>query len=306
MIMGGATHEENGLPGGLDASLIYKLDRTTRVTASYYQFSADPLGADDNIPVVFQGTTTPIATVNGAALGIDSITHLRFQAYTLQQMFFVGGRHHPLIIAPAYASIRSSIGGADDAGEIYANGQFMTVHQRSYETKALNLAIPLFYGEKYLISYTGGVTWNVNANGANLTNHPQYVQSGFVQYKPDQSLTLFANIIGQILYFPTESYPYHTPEFHYGVSKTILKPFYIEAEVSTGGPSNPNYAGIPGRIGIQDLTVPCSRTAAGGTPTLTCVALAQNGVAVPVVGAQRFTTFTVLFGFGANPLVRPF
>jgi hypothetical protein len=306
MIMGGKTYQVNDLPGGMDASLIYKIDRTTRIGAAYYQFSADPLGADDSIPVVFQGTHTAIGTVNGAAAGINSITHLRFEVLTANQMFFVGGRHHPLVLVPAYAAIRSSIGGGGDVGPIFANGQFLTVHQRSYETKAINLEIPLFYGEKYLIAYAGGATWNVNSNGANLTNHMQYVQTGFMQYQPDQTLTAFAEIIGQKLYFPTDSYPYNTPEFHYGISKIIRAPFFVEAEVSTGGPSNPNYAGQPGRIGIQELVVPCSRTAAGGGPTLSCVALAQNGVAVPVVGAQRFTTFSVMFGIGANPLVRPF
>jgi hypothetical protein len=29
-------------------------------------------------------------------------------------------------------------------------------------------------------------------------------------------------------------------------------------------------------------------------------------VAVPVIGAQRYTTFTLMFGIGAAPLVRPF
>ena len=314
MVAGGATN--NGfadLPGGLDGSIIYKIDRTTRVTANYYQFSATSIGNDDDIPFGFQAPPGPssqglieqVASVNGAAARFDSTTHLRFQLYNLEQMFFVGGRHHPLIIAPTYLAVRSIIGGKDDSGPIFANDQFMTVHQRSYESKSLNLAIPLFYGEKYLISYTGGAIWNMNTNGANQTNHPQYLQSGFIQYQPSQDLTLFGSISNAITYFPTEVYPYHTPTLHYGVSKYLKRSFWIEGEVSTGGPSNPNYADS-GRIGIVNLTVPCSRTAAGGLPSFTCVALAGNGIAVPVVGAQRYTTFSIILGFGAAPLVRPF
>jgi hypothetical protein len=306
MIMGGPTKNEGSLPGGMDAELLYKASRTTRLAANYYQFSATSIGNDDpGVPIVFQGTRTPIGYLNAGAAGVDSTTHLRFQIYSVQQMFFVGGRHHPLIFAPAYASIRSIIAGKDDAGTIFANGQVMTVHQRSYEFKALNLVIPLFYGEKYLISYAGGAIWNINTNGANVTNHPQYLQSGYLQYQPDQSLTLFANIAKVITYFPTDVYPYHVPTFHYGISKTIKSPFWVEGEVSTGGPSNPNYTDF-GRVGLVNLTVPCARTAAGGSPTLTCVALASNGIAIPVVGAQRYTTFSVMFGIGANPLVRPF
>jgi hypothetical protein len=308
MFAGGNTN--NGFanpPGGFDASLLYKLTRTTRAYAGFYEFSATPLGSDDpNTPVVFQGTTTPIAAINTAALRVDATTHLRFQIYNLQQMFTIGGWHHPLVIAPTYVSVRSSIGGTDDTGTLFANNEILTnVHQRSYETKGINLAIPLFYGEKYFIAYTGGPIWNMNLNGANLTNHPQLLQSLYADYQPSEQLTLFANLINSITYFPTDVYPYHVPTFHYGISEVIKKPFFIEAEVSTGGPSNPNYTDI-GRIGIADFTVPCARTAAGGTPTLTCVALAQNGVAVPVIGAQRYTTFTLMLGIGAAPLVRPF
>jgi hypothetical protein len=308
MTAGGNTRQDfAGLPGGIDASLTFKATRTSRFYAGYYQFSAQSLGNDDsNIPIVFQGTTTPIGTLDAHAARIDATTHLRFQLYNFQQMFTIGGWHHPLIIAPTYVSIRSSIGGSDDAGTIFANGQVLTnVHQRSYQTEGVNLAIPLFYGEKYFIAYTGGPIWNVNLNGANQTNHAQLLQSMYANYQPSPKLTFFVNAINSITYFPTDVYPYHVPEFHYGISKVLKPPFWIEAEVSTGGPSNPNYTDI-GRIGIVDLTVPCARTAAGGTPTLTCVALAQNGVAVPVVGAQRFTTFTIMFGIGAAPLVRPF
>jgi len=307
MIMGGHTNNNfASLPGGMDASLIYKVNRTTRLHASYYQFSATGIGTSDpKIPVFFQGTTTPIGSVDGEAMHLDSTTHLRFQVYDIERMFFVGGWHHPLIIAPTYVSVRSSVGGMDDSGTIFANNQIMTVHQRSYEIKGINLVIPLFYAEKYLIAYDAFPLWNMNTNGANRTNHMQYQQFGFAQYQPDPSLTIFANVGNVITYFPTDVYPYHVPTFHYGISKTIRAPFFIEAEVSTGGPSNPNYTDT-GRIGIANLTVPCSRTAAGGLPTLTCVTLAGNGVAVPVIGAQRYTTFTVLFGFGSNPLVRSF
>ena len=308
MLPGGNTRQNfASLPGGMDASLLYKATRTSRLFAGYYQFSAQSLGNDDsNIPIVFQGTTTPIATLNGQAARIDATTHLRFQIYDVQQMFTIGGWHHPLIIAPTYVAVRSSVGGSNDTGTIFANNEILTnVHQRSYQTKGVNLAIPLFYGEKYFIAYTGGPIWNVNLNGANQTNHPQVLQSLYANYQPSQDLTFFVNAINSITYFPTDVYPYHVPTFHYGISKVFKKPFFVEAEVSTGGPSNPNYADT-GRIGIVDLTVPCARTAAGGTPTLTCVALAQNGVAIPVIGAQRYTTFSLMFGIGAAPLVRPF
>ena len=308
MTAGGNTRQNfAGMPGALDASLLYKATRTSRLYAGYYQFSAQSLGNDDAaIPIVFQGTHTPIGTLNAQAARIDATTHLRFQIYNFQQMFTIGGWHHPLIIAPTYVSVRSSIGGTDDTNTIFANGMVLTnVHQRSYDTKGINLAIPLFYGEKYFISYTGGPIWNMAMNGANRTNHPQLLESLFADYQPSEKITLFANVIRSIAYFPTDVYPYHVPTFHFGASQIIKKPFFLEAEVSTGGPSNPNYTDF-GRIGIVNLTVPCARTAAGGPPTLTCVALAQNGVAVPVVGAQRYTTFSLMLGIGAAPLVRPF
>ncbi len=308
MTAGGNTRQNfANLPGGINGSLTYRVARTSRFSASYYQFSAQSLGNDDaNTPIVFEGTTTPIGTLDAQAARIDATTHLRFQIFNYQQMFTIGGWHHPIIIAPTYVAVRSSIGGSDDTGTIFANGQVLTnVHQRSYQTKGVNLAIPLFYGEKYFIAYTGGPIWNMNLNGANQTNHMQLFQSMYADYQPSPKITFFVNAIDSITYFPTDVYPYHVPEFHYGISKVLKAPFFIEAEVSTGGPSNPNYTNI-GRIGIVDLTVPCARTAAGGTPTLTCVALAENGVAVPVIGAQRFTTFTVMFGIGAAPLVRPF
>jgi hypothetical protein len=293
-------------PGGFDASLTYRFLPTTRAYAGYFQFSAQPLGTDDpSIPVVFQGTKTPIAFANGQQMHLDATTHLRFQIYQLQQLFSVGGRHHPLILVPTYVAVRSIIAGKDDSGPIYANGQFMTVHQRSYETKGLNLNIPLFYNEHYLISYTGGPIWNVNSNGANQTNHPQLYQAATATYSPTPDLTYFVNALSSITYFPTEVYPYHTPTLHVGFAKVLRNKVFFEAEMSSGGPSNPNYAET-GRIGVVNLTVPCAATAAGLAPNLPCVAAANNGVAAPTVGGQRYTTFSLMIGIGQPPLVRPF
>jgi hypothetical protein len=108
-----------------------------------------------------------------------------------------------------------------------------------------------------------------------------------------------------VQYFPTDVYPYHSPTFHYGITKVIKAPFFVEAEISTTGPQNPNYAST-GRIGIPQLVVPCASTAAGKAPTFTCIAEAANGIAVPVLGAQRATTFSLMLGIGAHPLVQPF
>jgi hypothetical protein len=304
-LAGGATNSSRNLPGTFDASLIYTFARTTRVAAYYYQFSAYPLGNDDEIPVVFQGTKTPIAYVNGEKQGIAADTHLRFQVYSVQQMFTIGGRHHPLIIAPFYGSVRSTIGGVDDTQTIFANNQIETVHLRSYERYGASLVIPLFYDINYLVSYSGDVTRNVNTNGANLTNHLQYEQSVYAQYKPSDDITLFGNAAINVQYFPSDVYPYHSPTFHYGIAKTIKAPFFIEAEISTTGPQNPNYYGT-GRIGIPELVVPCARTAAGGSPTFACAAAAANGIAIPALGAQRATTFSFILGIGAHPLVQPF
>ncbi len=304
-LAGGATNSARNLPGTFDASLIYTFARTTRVAAYYYQYSAYPLGNDDEIPVVFQGTKTPIAYVNGEQKGIAADTHLRFQVYSVQQMFTIGGRHHPLIFAPFYGNVRSTVGGVDDTQTIFANNRIETVHLRSYERYGAALVIPLFYDINYLVSYSGDVTANVNTNGANLTNHLQYEQSLNAQYKPSDDVTLFANAAINVQYFPTDSYPYHSPTFHYGIAKSIKAPFFIEAEISTTGPQNPNYGGT-GRIGIPKLVVPCASTAAGGAPTFTCVAEAANGVAVPFLGAQRATTFSFILGIGAHPLVQPF
>lgn len=304
-LAGGKTNSARNLPGTFDASLLYLVGRTTRVGAYYYQFSAYPIGSDDNIPVVFQGTNSPIGYVNGNKMGINADTHLRFQLYTLQQMFTVGGRHHPLVISPFYGSVRSSIGGVDDTQTIFVNDRVETVHLRSYERYGANLTIPLFYDINYLITYSGDVTWNLNTNGANLTNHAQYEQNLYAQYKLDDKVTFFGSAANNVQYFPSEVYPYHSPTFHYGVTKVIKAPFFLEAEVSTTGPENPNYTQT-GRIGISQLVVPCARTAAGGTPTLACVAEAANGVAVPVLGAQRATTFSLMLGVGAHPLVQPF
>ena len=304
-LAGGKTDSARNLPGTFDASLIYLLGRTTRVGAYYYQFSAYPIGSDDNIPVVFQGTNTPIAYVNGNQMGITADTHLRFQLYTIQQMFFVGGRHHPLVLTPFYGNVRSSIGGNDDVQTIFANGKIQSAHLRSYERRGVQLTIPLFYDINYLVTYGGDVTWNMNLNGANQTNHPQYEQSLYAQFKPSENVTLFGNAAINAQYFPTEVYPYHSPTFHYGITKVIKAPFFLEAEVSTTGPQNPNYTQT-GRIGIAQLVVPCSRTAAGGPPSFSCVAAAANGIAIPVLGAQRATTFSLMLGIGAHPVVQPF
>ena len=304
-LAGGATNSARNLPGTFDASVIYTFARTTRVGAYYYQFAAYPLGSDDNIPVVFQGTKTPIAYVNGNKMGINADTDLRFQLYTIQQYFTVGGRHHPLVLAPFYGNVRSTVGRVDDTQTIFANNKVETVHLRSYERYGVNLTIPLFYDINYLVSYGGDVTWNSNINGANLTNHAQYEQNLYGQYKPSDDVTLFGSAAINVQYFPSDVYPYHSPTFHYGVAKVIKAPFFIEAEVSTTGPQNPNYYGT-GRIGIPELVVPCASTAAGKGPTFSCVAAAANGIAIPALGAQRATTFSLILGIGAHPLVQPF
>jgi hypothetical protein len=293
-------------PGGFDASLTYRFLPTTRVSAAYYQLSAQPLGTDDpSIPVVFQGSSKPFTFANGQRMHLNATTHLRFQIYQLQQLFTVGRRHHPLVLAPTYTVVRSSVGGGDDTGPIFANTEFLTVHRRSYETKGVNLIVPLFSGKRYLISYTAGPIWNVNTNGANQTNHAQLYEALLAKYSPKPDLTYFANALRSNTYFPTETYPYHSYTLHLGISKALAKHTFFEAEMSRGGPSNPNYAQT-GRIGVVNLTVPCAATAAGRAPNLACVAAANNGLAAPTVGAQRYTTFSLMIGIGAPPLVRPF
>jgi hypothetical protein len=304
-LAGGATNSARNLPGTFDASIIYTFARTTRVGAYYYQYAAYPLGNDDKIPVVFQGTKTPIGYVNGNQQGINADTDLRFQLYTIQQLFTVGGRHHPLVIAPFYGNVRSTVGRVDDTQTIFVNNQVETVHLRSYERYGINLTIPLFYDINYLVTYGADATKNTHPNGANLTNNIQFEQNLYAQYKLNDDVTVFGSGAINVQYFPTDVYPYHSPTFHYGITKVIKAPFFIEAEISTTGPQNPNYSST-GRIGIPQLVVPCASTAAGKGPTFTCVAEAANGVAVPVLGAQRATTFSLMLGIGAHPLVQPF
>ena len=313
----------NSLPGGVDGSLFYGPDKYTRIQAGFYTLSEYPLGFDTGtvpsyvlngaIPVLgpllgpgrqncnvlggLVGGKVPNCPANLQTAQDDATVRNRIVTLGFSRMIWIGGLL-PIIVTPQYVARTASIGGSDDIFEVY-NPDTLTaqrLHLRTAQTKAVLFTIPLANSPKLFAAFTLGPQWLVHTAGLNQDNHPQIFQVLDIRYFASSRTTFFVQPSLLQNELPSDPYPQRIPTLIAGLSHKIGKPFFLQAFLANGTPTNPPH-GQTGRIGVIDVT---------------CIQLPQclsnpdprSNTALQL-GGLKASTFVVQFGIG-TPSVIPF
>ena len=276
-------NQEARLPGGVDAVAGYGINSHLRAQAGYYVLQEYPVGfSTGTVPLYLQGLSSPIgaASLNG----IDATIRNQLLVGTVQGLVKIDKL--PIVISPAYVSRKGTVGGTSDFIPIEVNGLPESVHLRTFQYELIGVTIPFLSTPKMFGTYTIAPQWLGQAAGANATNHAQLFQLLYLEYRANDKTTFYVQPSLLPDYTPADVYPEHIPTLIYGFTHKIDKLFFIQGQVSSGTPTNPNNGGV----GITALT--CQK--------LPC---APNQV-VPTIGGLKASQVQLMLGFG-KPQVLP-
>lgn len=282
----GNTGFSNGLPGGMDAVAGYGFNRNLRLQAGYYDFQEYPIGFDNGtVPVYVQGLAAPIGTQNLAASPADVAVENHIIVAGLQNLVTIGGRL-PIVITPTYIARSGSVGFHSDAQLIEINGFPQTVRLRTVEYELIAFTFPFLSTPRMFGTFTLAPQWNVNLNGANITNHPQLFQLGYLEYRATNRATVFFQPSRLVNYLPPDPYPEHVITFIYGASYKFVKNAFAQVVFSTGTPSNDS------TLGIQSLTLQQIPSPTNPVPTY-----------APSIAGLKATQVQLEFGIGTPSVI---
>ena len=270
------------LPGGVDAVLGYGFGRHLRAQVGYYTLQEYPMGfSTAAAPVYLQGLSAPIGSTSLA--GNDATVRNQILIATVQTMVQLG--KVPLVISPAYVSRKGTVGGNSDLIPVEINGFPQAVHLRTFQYQLIGFTIPFLSTPRMFGTYTIAPQWLTHTSGANTKNSPQLFQLMYVEYRASDKTTFFLQPSLLQNYTPIDAYPEHIPTLIYGVTHRLDKLFYIQGQVSTGTPTNPN-----GGLGITSVTcqqLPCS-----------------SSQVTPSIGGLKASQIQLMLGIG-KPQVLP-
>jgi hypothetical protein len=211
---------------------------------------------------------------------------------TIRNQIFVGAFQQlvqlgkvPIVISPTYVARKGTVGGNADLLPIQVNGFPQSVHLRTFQYELVALTLPFLSTPKMFGTYTIAPQWLVQPSGANTSNHAQLFQLLYLEYRANDKTTLYLQPSLLPNYTPTDVYPEHIPTLIYGFTHKLNKFVYLQGQVSSGTPTNPN-----GGIGITALT--CQQ--------LPC---APNQV-TPTIGGLKASQVQLMLGIG-KPQVLP-
>ncbi|HTV74125.1 MAG TPA: hypothetical protein VME66_10500 [Candidatus Acidoferrales bacterium] len=270
------------LPGGFDAVLGYGFTRQLRLQAGYYVVQEYPVGfSTGKVPLYLQGLSAPIGTAPLA--GNDATVRNGIFVANLQTLVQIGKL--PIVISPTYVARTGTVGGHSDLIPVEINGFAQLVHLRTFQYKLLGFTIPFLSTPKMFGTYTIAPQWLMQTAGANTKNSPQLFQLMYLEYRANAKTTFFLQPSLLQNYTPVDAYPEHIPTLIYGFSYRLDRLFYLQGQVSTGTPVNPNNGGI----GIRAVTcqqLPCS----------------PSQVA-PTIGGLKASQVQLMLGFGKPQVV---
>jgi hypothetical protein len=276
-------NQEARLPGGFDAVAGYGFNSHFRAQAGYYVLQEYPVGfSTGTVPLYLQGLAAPIGSAS--LQGLDATIRNQIFVGTFQGLTRIGKL--PIVISPTYVARKGTIGGNSDFTPIEINGFAQNAHLRTFQYQLVGVTIPFLSTSKMFGTYTIAPQWLVQPSGANASNHAQLFQLLYLEYRANDKTTFYLQPSLLPNYTPSDVYPEHIPTLIYGFTHKFDKLFYIQGQVSSGTPTNPNNGGI----GITALT--CQK--------LPC---APNQV-VPTIGGLKASQVQLMLGIG-KPQVLP-
>jgi hypothetical protein len=280
-------HVSNGnpvvqLPGGFDTVLGYGFTPNLRLQAGYYVVQEYPVGfSTGSVPLYLQGLSAPIGTASLA--GNNATVRNEIFVANLQTLVQIG--KFPIVISPTYVARTGTVGGNTDLIPVEIKGFAQLVHLRTFQYRLLGFTIPFLSTPKMFGTYTIAPQWLVQTAGANTGNSPQLFQLLYLEYRANAKTTFFLQPSLLQNYAPVDTYPEHVPTLIYGFSYRLDRLFYLQGQVSSGTPVNPNNGGI----GIRAVT--CQQ--------LPCL---PSQVA-PTIGGLKAAQVQLMLGFGKPQVV---
>ncbi len=303
----GSYGKQGWLMGGMDASLGYKLDWSTKVVASMFQLQHWPYGFNSGTaPVYLQGFVNPVGCADlsngnacgpGAGRNINVRTKDTFGVFMLQKLFTIksdklpGPGEIPIVISPTYVARGGQIGFSPNNNDVVPftynlpDGPVETIPVRTAQYYAVAVTLPFLKTPKMFGTFTVAPQWLVHTAGANVGNSMQLPQVIYLEYTPVRGTTLFVEPQSARDYLPTDPYPEHLIAYFLGVSQRISKYAFVQATLNSGNPTN---LGPDGVTGIKCLTVQ----------------QAINNACGLAIGGLKATQLQLQFGFG-SPNVFP-
>jgi hypothetical protein len=280
----GNVHPYAALPGGFDAVLGYGFNKHIRAQVGYYEIQTYPTGFNSGtVPLDLQGLG-PIGTTSLAAGHADVNTKDKLLVANFSYLVDVAGKV-PIIISPTYIQRAGAVGGSDSQ-TLEIDGFPQSVQPRANEQYLIAATLPLLSTPRMFASFTAGPEWLVNTNGANVTNHAQIFELGYVEYRLSRRDTFYWQPSRLISYLPADAYPQTIFTSILGYSHRFTKYLFVQLSAQEGSPTN-----VP-QLGITSIT---------------CVGINATGTGchedVPAVRGLHASQFQLQFGLGQPSVV---
>ncbi|MGC1381327.1 MAG: hypothetical protein WA814_09950 [Candidatus Baltobacteraceae bacterium] len=301
----GAYGKQGWLMGGMDASLGYGINWSTRVVVSMFQLQHWPVGFNTGLtPVYLAGFQNPVGCADlengnacgpGAGRNLNVRTKDTFGVFMLQKMFVINSDKLPgpvpIVVSPTYVARGGQIGFSPNDNDVVPftynlpNGPVENIPVRTAQYYAVALTFPFLKTPKMFGTFTVAPQWLVHTAGANVGNSMQLPQVLYLEYTPTNTTTLFFEPQSARDYLPTDPYPEHLFAYFLGVSQRLTKYTFVQAVLNSGNPTN---LGADGIVGIKCLTVQ----------------QAINNACGLAIGGLKATQLQLQFGIG-SPNVFP-
>lgn len=269
----GSLGRQGWLMGGMDASLSYAWQPTTRIVASMFQLQHWPQGFNSGLaPVYVQGFKNPVGCADmggsdvcgaGSGQNINVRTKDTFGIFMLEQLFLIkgmpGGHVLPIVVSPTYVTRGGVIGESVNNNDIVPfaynppDGPYFTsLPTRTAQYKAVAVTLPFLKTPKMFGTFTVASQWLMHTNGVNGTNHMQLPQVLYLEYQPFPQTKLWFEPQSARDYLPTDPYPEHLFAYFLGASQRFAKYGFVQIVLNSGSVLN---MGPDGVIAIKCLTV---------------------------------------------------
>jgi hypothetical protein len=301
----GSYGRQGWLMGGMDATLGYKFNWSTRIVASMFQLQHWPYGFNSGLaPVYLAGFQNPVGCADlsggnrcgpGAGRNINVRTKDTFGVFMLQKMIVMNSDKLPgpvpMVITPTYVVRGGQIGFSPNNNDVVPftynlpDGPVVNIPVRTAQYYAVAFTFPFLKTPKMFGTFTVAPQWLVHTAGANTKNTMQLPQVIYLEYTPFKGTTIFFEPQSARDYLPTDPYPEHLIAYFLGASQRLSKYAFVQVVLNGGGPTNEGPDGI---TAVKCLTVQQAFSNACGL----------------AIGGLRATQLQLQFGIG-SPSVFP-
>jgi hypothetical protein len=301
----GSYGRQGWLMGGMDATLGYKFNWSTRLVVSMFQLQHWPYGFNSGLaPVYLAGFQNPVGCADlsngnrcgpGTGRNINVRTKDTFGVFMLHKMFVIRSDKLPgpvpIVITPTYVARGGQIGFAPHNNDVVPftynlpDGPVINIPVRTAQYYAVALTLPFLKTPKMFGTFTVAPQWLVHTAGANGRNTMQLPQVIYLEYTPSKGTTIFFEPQSARDYLPTDKYPEHLIAYFLGASQRLSKYAFVQVILNSGGPTN---MGPDGITAIKCITVQQAFSNACGL----------------AIGGLKATQLQLQFGIG-SPSVFP-